>query len=534
VDLGGAAGQVAATDGPANQGPAFPHATGDATRGLQVFRYETFGNEGFWTDAVRLPQGIVAAGLTPKQVLQFGLSVDLDALGDTLKASLATEVGASGLDGPMLNDPATTLALLDANAVIGLVVHDTDADGTLDVAKGDKVGLSCASCHSITDQALAGLPNGGGIGHRIDGLAQTNLDLGHILAAAANSRALFPLLQLRLAARNNTSVGRAPDAAAITADSTEDDVDAYLTNPAFYPVGTFDALPDGVGGPTQIPPLFRTDFSAPYGSAGQVARLDNFNNFVYTTVFDPTVLVTGDGINFLKASAGADAAAEIADSYQRVLTATGVRGPAATTVGTGFPFVTATLPAGTTAGTEPAPTGRRVDEQKLRDLSAYTDGLHSPIGTASDSVAVTRGRDAFRTAGCIACHNVSQARRVPSLVVPELTVFPGYMPTVIAARPATAPYRLTDYSAIQDDPASSFDDDVVVADASPRGEVRGAALPLLMDLGRKTTFLHDASVTTLDTLLDSGRGATAPHPFYADMRARTDIIEFLKSLEDTR
>jgi hypothetical protein len=108
------------------------------------------------------------------------------------------------------------------------------------------------------------------------------------------------------------------------------------------------------------------------------------------------------------------------------------------------------------------------------------------------------------------------------------------MPTVIAARPATAPYRLTDYSAIADDPASSFDDDVVVADASPRGEVRGAALPLLMDLGRKTTFLHDASVSTLDTLLDSARGATAPHPFYADMRARTDIVEFLKSLEDTR
>jgi cytochrome c2 len=523
---------VAATDGPANQGPAFPHATGDATRGQQVFRYETFGNEGFWTDAVKIPQGIVAANLSPRQILGFGLSVDVDALGDTLKAALTMEVGALGLDGPLLNDKATTLALLDANAVIGLVVRDTDADGTLDVAKGDKVGLSCASCHSITDQALAGLSDGGGIGHRIDGLAPTNLDLGQILAAGANSRALFPLLQIQLAAHNGTSVGRAQSA--ITADSSEDDVDSYLTNRAFYPIGTFDAVPDGVGGPTQIPPLFRTDFSAPYGSSGQIARLDNFNNFVYTTVFDPTVLVTADGINFLKASVGADAAAEIADGYQKVLTATGVRGPAATTVGTGFPFVTAALPAGTTAGSEAAPTGRRVDEQKLRDLSAYTDGLHSPIGTATDSVAVTRGRDAFRAAGCIACHNVSQARRVPSIVIPELTVFPGYMPTVIAARPATAPYRLTDYSAIADDPGSTFDDDVVVADASPRGEVRGAALPLLMDLGRKTTFLHDASVSTLDTLLDSARGATAPHPFYADMRARTDIVEFLKSLEDTR
>ena len=65
----------AGTDGPADQGPRLPpRQDGDAVLGKQVFRFETFGNEGFWTDAVRLPAGIAAKHVTPLQALQLGLS----------------------------------------------------------------------------------------------------------------------------------------------------------------------------------------------------------------------------------------------------------------------------------------------------------------------------------------------------------------------------------------------------------------------------------------------------------------------------
>src|SRR5437879_1615099 len=68
----------------------FQHAVGNATAGQNVFRYETFGNQGFWTDAMQLPQGIAAAKVTPLQALQLGLSVNIDALNDATKAALAT------------------------------------------------------------------------------------------------------------------------------------------------------------------------------------------------------------------------------------------------------------------------------------------------------------------------------------------------------------------------------------------------------------------------------------------------------------
>src|SRR5580693_7144047 len=60
--------------------PAFQHQVGDPVAGQNVFRYETFGNQGFWTDAMQLPQGIAAANLTPLQALQLGLNVNVDAL----------------------------------------------------------------------------------------------------------------------------------------------------------------------------------------------------------------------------------------------------------------------------------------------------------------------------------------------------------------------------------------------------------------------------------------------------------------------
>lgn len=56
----------------------FPRQDGDSAAVRDVFRFETFGNEGFWTDAVHLPQGAIAAGVTPLKALQLGLQVDME------------------------------------------------------------------------------------------------------------------------------------------------------------------------------------------------------------------------------------------------------------------------------------------------------------------------------------------------------------------------------------------------------------------------------------------------------------------------
>ncbi len=73
---------------------------------------------------------------------------------------------------------------------------------------------------------------------------------------------------------------------------------------------------------------------------------------------------------------------------------------------------------------------------------------------------------------------------------------------------------------------------MAVVNASGRGEIRGTAMPLLLDLARKSVFLHDNSVASLADLLDPKRGPNSPHPFYlADAARRADVVEFLKSLD---
>lgn len=104
-------------------------------------------------------------------------------------------------------------------------------------------------------------------------------------------------------------------------------------------------------------------------------------------------------------------------------------------------------------------------------------------------------------------------------------IFPGDNPVTLAQR--TPPLN-----PIVNTPESPFDDKMAVVNASLRGEVRGNALPLLLDLARKPVFLHDDSVPSLDDLLDPKRGAEAPHPFYlSDARKRGEIVEFLRSLD---
>lgn len=108
----------------ADQGKVVPRQDGNAKSGQEVFRHETFGNEGFWTGAARAPQGMTAAHVTPMQAMQLGLSVNVDALDESTKKDLAADLkkDPTGRSSALLNDPSTTGKLLNANALIGLTV----------------------------------------------------------------------------------------------------------------------------------------------------------------------------------------------------------------------------------------------------------------------------------------------------------------------------------------------------------------------------------------------------------------------------
>lgn len=509
---GGGDGNNNGADGPVTSVKPVVHQTGNAASGQQVFRFETFGNERFWTDAMRLQQGIVAAGVTPVDALKLGLSVDIDALSTATQQAIAAELRNSGTSGPILNNPATTVALINANAVIGIAAKDSNGDGTIDIANGDKTGATCALCHTITDASVFNLPGGGSIGKRLDGRAVHNLNFGKLAATALNSRAYYPVLQLALDANGGKTLGRAPTG--LTENSTEAEVDAYLSNPSFYPVGMFDDTFDGNGDPMKNSALFRTDLAAPWGTEGTIAKLDNFSNLVYTGLLDPTTLTTPGGRAFLMKLGGAAAGTEIADDYVKVLADTGV---------TGYPFVIAA--AHPLPGTEEAPLGIRVDNQKLLDMNAYLNSLPAPKGVVADANAAARGRRMFRT-NCTSCHNVDQSRPVPAFIVDMKTIFPGDNPVVLLAQ------RDPPLNPILDTPTNIFDDKMAVVNASIRGDIRGTALPLLLDLARKPNFLHDSSVPSLDALLNPSRGATAPHPFFlSNPSQRADMVEFLRGLD---
>ena len=492
-----------AMEGPADQGPALPQQSGNAIAGRDVFRSETFGNEGFWTDAVRLPQGIAAAKVTPLQALGLGLQIDADMVDAATKAQLGAELAAdpSGKSSKLLNDPAVTMALVKAGAVIGMV------------PKGDKVGASCALCHTMSDASVFKVAKGGSIGSRIDGLANHQLNIGAIFAAAANTRALYTVAQTQLTANKGKTLGRAP--VGLTENSTEADFDAYFSNPKFYPIGMFDDTFDGNGNPMHNTPLFRQDLAAPYGSEGTITKQDDFANLVYTSLFDQTMLTTPGGRAFVHKLAGA-AGDEMIDDYVKILRDTGV---------TGYPYVIRQARDVGNVGELASPIGYRTDNAKLLALNAYLFALPAPAGKLGNAAAVARGRATFVASGCTSCHNTNQARPVPTTIHPMAHIWPGDRPTILAM-------RMAPLSPVQDTPGNFFDDKWSVVNASARGEKRGVAMPLLLDLARKPVFLHDNSVSSLNMLLSPSRGAKAPHPFYVRNPAqRAAVVWYLMALD---
>jgi hypothetical protein len=152
-------------------------------QGRRIFRFDTFGDEAWWGDTLELHQAVegaklggVGAGVSPKTALAVGLKVDIDALPSDLVAAI--QRGQVNLD-----DPATTLALLKLNAVVGVTGIFND-QGTL-----RSMGIQCALCHSTVDNSLAP-----GIGRRLDGWANRDLNVGAIVALAPNLQPIADLL----------------------------------------------------------------------------------------------------------------------------------------------------------------------------------------------------------------------------------------------------------------------------------------------------------------------------------------------------
>lgn len=173
-----------------------------AAEGKEIFRFDTFGDEAFWTDTLGLHR-VIQSGVSPATALSVGLKVD------------ASVLPAGILETADLNDPATTVALLKLNAVVGVkgVVQTVNGKDSL-----VSVGITCALCHSTVDSSVAP-----GIGQRLDGWPNRDLNVGAIVA-------LSPALQ-------------------------DPAVQAVLTS---WGPGKYDAYwnHDGKNNPTVIPPAY--------------------------------------------------------------------------------------------------------------------------------------------------------------------------------------------------------------------------------------------------------------------------------------
>jgi hypothetical protein len=168
-------------------------------QGRQIFRFDTFGSEAFWGDTLKLHQAIAGAklggagtGVSPKTALAVGLKVDSEALPAALVESL--KAGKVNLD-----DPATTLALLKLNAVVG-VTGFFSPDGSL-----RSIGIQCALCHSTVDNAFTS-----GIGRRLDGWPNRDLNVGVIVSLAPNAKVVADRLGVDVATLNTVLASWGP------------------------------------------------------------------------------------------------------------------------------------------------------------------------------------------------------------------------------------------------------------------------------------------------------------------------------------
>lgn len=220
---------------PASQGQQLSLDAGPAagsqqspSQGQQIFRFDTFGDQDFWGGTLQLHKAIegsrfggVGPGISPRTALALGLKVDVDALPEKLQQELRhNQVN--------LDDPGVTLALLKLNAVVGVTGYSNPSGGL------SSVGIQCAMCHSTVDNSLAP-----GIGHRLDGWANRDLNVGAIVAASPNLQPVADLLGTNVATvltvLNSWGPGRF-------------DAELFMDGKGFRP--------DGKSASTLIPPAF--------------------------------------------------------------------------------------------------------------------------------------------------------------------------------------------------------------------------------------------------------------------------------------
>lgn len=155
------------------------------SEGKEIFRFDTFGDEDFWSGLLHIDKAILGAknggfgpGVSPNAALAVGLKVDADALPPEVIEGIKS--GAIKLD-----DPASTIALLKLNAVVG-VKGNFSTEGNL-----QSIGITCASCHSTVDNSFAE-----GIGKRLDGWPNRDLNVGGIISLTDNAQPIANLLHV--------------------------------------------------------------------------------------------------------------------------------------------------------------------------------------------------------------------------------------------------------------------------------------------------------------------------------------------------
>jgi len=198
-------------------------------RGRQVFRFDTFGDERFWGDTLKLHQAIegvrfggVGFGVGPATALAVGLKVDAEMVPNSLLA----RIKSGAVD---LNDPANTLALINLKAVLGVMPFGPTRAGGL-----QSIGITCALCHSTVDDSVAP-----GIGRRLDGWPNRDLNVGAIVGLSPDLSAVANLLQVDQTTVRTVLNSWGPG---------KFDAELFLDGKAFRP--------DGRSAATLIPPAF--------------------------------------------------------------------------------------------------------------------------------------------------------------------------------------------------------------------------------------------------------------------------------------
>jgi hypothetical protein len=236
-------------------------------QGKEVFRFDTFGDEDYWGGMLQLHKAVegaalggVGSGVSPRTALTVaGLKVDVDALPGNVQAQLRQ--GKVDLD-----NPATTLALLQLNAVVGV-------KGFFDTGSSlSSIGITCALCHSTVDDSFAP-----GIGKRLDGWPNQDLNVGLIVSLAPN-----------LAPMANQVLGASDQATIATLKKV-----LLSWGPGFYDAEVnIDAIgfrPDGKSAAVRIP--------AAYGHLGENLHTwtGGFGNVTYWNAYVANLQMHGKG-----------------------------------------------------------------------------------------------------------------------------------------------------------------------------------------------------------------------------------------------